>query len=42
MTRGLPEMPIEDVTLDGLSINLDPNNTVGGSPAKLHELPLLP
>ena len=30
---GLPEMPIEDVTLDGLSINLDPNNTVGGSPA---------
>jgi polygalacturonase len=30
---GLPEMPIEDVTLDGLSINLDSSNTVGGSPA---------
>ncbi|HUB26454.1 MAG TPA: glycoside hydrolase family 28 protein [Tepidisphaeraceae bacterium] len=30
---GLPEMPIEDVTLEGISINLDANNVVGGSPA---------
>jgi polygalacturonase len=30
---GLPEMFVEDVIFDGISVYLDPSNTVGGSPA---------
>ncbi|HEX4056034.1 MAG TPA: glycoside hydrolase family 28 protein [Tepidisphaeraceae bacterium] len=35
---GLPEMFVDDIVLDGISIYLDPNNKQGGSPAMTAEV----
>lgn len=36
---GLPEMWVDDVSFDGISIYLDPDNAVGGSPAMAPGVP---
>lgn len=36
---GLPEMFVDDVSLDGISVYLDPQNTQGGSPAMAPGIP---
>jgi hypothetical protein len=36
---GLPEMSVEDVTLEGVSLYLDPQNTKGGSPVMAPGIP---
>ncbi len=36
---GLPEMFVDDIVLDGISVYLDPDNKQGGSPAMAAEVP---